>query len=238
LAWREIGWPYVAGFFDAEGSVTPHGNHFRVSLYQSGEARVVLEVIEKFLKGQGISCGITQAPWRKRQTESSLYITNFSGAMKFIRKVEPFVIEKIQTVGAVYENYNYVLSYQRDIRWQYVAGFFDGEGTITHDYRRFPSVKVYQNGDALVLHEISEFMQDKGIANRVRSYKRIMEDKEVATNFIEVGRQKAIKRLLERLMPHLIVKQAKAESTLGEIYAMTQRAKNGELHFNSARAYI
>jgi hypothetical protein len=240
-----MSWPYIAGFFDGEGTLglqhRGHRSYFRVGFYQNALDDQVLVEIQKFLAGHGLSARIGRVEGRRAKGEAHLSVFPQNDVKFLLRKIEPFVIEKFQSVASALGAWGYEPTYQREMRWSYVAGFFDGEGSISvraHANGKPNSraqVKIYQCGVARVLDEISEFLTAKQIYNSVRRYANPPYSEKC---FVEVNRQRAILKLLERMQPYMIVKTEQAADTIDEIRFKIEQARLGQLHFNSARAYV
>jgi len=96
------------------------------------------------------------------------------------------------------------------INWAYIAGFFDGEGCIYHQYdenrRMFRSKVQLTQREPLVLEEISKFLTAKGIAHVVKDY---------GIQFrLEIYRQYDIGKFLKGVEPYVIVKLKKTNEML------------------------
>jgi len=117
------------------------------------------------------------------------------------------------------------------ITWQYLAGFFDGEGCICiYDYERNKTIKdkpnkVYKYQEKLVkislaqkirfhvsmiqketkvLEEIHQFLNEQKIKNSLYIYKN-------GIGSIQFSSHKAVYLFLKQIYPYLHVKQKKAK---------------------------
>ncbi|MFH2063369.1 MAG: LAGLIDADG family homing endonuclease [bacterium] len=100
--------------------------------------------------------------------------------------------------------------------WEYIAGFFDGEGTISSvgdGYR-----VVISQTNFLVLEEIRLFV---GFGNVSQVAKRKEHWKDAWIYY--VARQKQVLRFLESVEPFLIVKSQKASRTIVDLQPRVRR---------------
>lgn len=121
------------------------------------------------------------------------------------------------------------------ITWQYIAGFFDGEGSITiyspREKQNYIMISMAQSeGQNKVLYLIQEFLLQKGIAANIY----------ISKPKTQYGRQKLFalcirkKResviFLEGILPYLIVKKDKATESLkiAKIPSKTEHLTFGE----------
>jgi LAGLIDADG-like domain len=112
------------------------------------------------------------------------------------------------------------------VSWPYVAGFFDGEGCITHAWRKHGedrgyfvlSTSITQCGPIgkIVLTEIKEFLSEFGIVCQVRHDARkgtkLPHWKEKFD--LRVNRRESIIIFLRGLMPYVRVKKVITQDTL------------------------
>ena len=92
-----MNWPYVAGFFDGEGSVVFTGDTCKITMSQN--SRDVLEKIQAFLLDNGLShCWIVTTPPRPWQrmpnTKYDLSFSNADNVRLFFNGVLPYCIVK------------------------------------------------------------------------------------------------------------------------------------------------
>ncbi len=120
--------------------------------------------------------------------------------------------------------------------WQYVAGFFDGEGHITNltSYAR-PSVLITQaDRNDVVLSKISEFLSSKGVHHLLRPKSKAT-DKWLATSTIAIHSWRDVRRFLRTVLPYLIVKRVRAIEALDFIENREWRAKTSPEQLEGAR---
>jgi len=93
-------WSYVAGFFDGEGSVTRHGNGYRVTIPQTN-----FEVLQKIMQSATVGHVVGL---RKRQEHWKdcwmYYITKQSDVELFLRHIAPHVLVKKKPVEQALKN--------------------------------------------------------------------------------------------------------------------------------------
>jgi hypothetical protein len=97
------------------------------------------------------------------------------------------------------------------ITWAYVAGFFDGEGSVLKDRRGgdrwITFAVVFYQSNRLVLDKIAEFFAEAAIPCRVYSY-RSSRDREAFA--LRVCGKENVFNVLDGMGPFLIVKRDKA----------------------------
>lgn len=91
--------------------------------------------------------------------------------------------------------------------WSYIAGFFDGEGSITHNGKGFRITIAQTNME--VLDEIKFFV---GAGNIISVTKRHPHWKD--SWVYNISTQKEIYKFLLNVLPFLIVKKALAQKTI------------------------
>jgi len=109
-----ITWPYLAGFFDGEGSLGTYNNNSRaggnstLTLCQSGErGREVLVAIKAFLGEHGIPSYLSDrkasdGPIMTRQALWYLRVVGRKNLLKLLPAIRPYVIVKKQIVEDTY----------------------------------------------------------------------------------------------------------------------------------------
>jgi hypothetical protein len=141
----------------------------------------------------------------------------------------------------------------RAMSWQYIAGFFDGEGCVDCRITKLPSnrtgrqfrCKIYQN-TATVLRAIQEYLTEYDIPSRLEhsvvkakfrseKYNYDYENKDKYALVIP-GAEATYCFLLE-IMPYLIVKLEEAERVIAELEELSDMAQKGLLHPRAASAY-
>ena len=98
-----IDWQYVAGYFDADGSVSLHVERKKGKAYTVRPiisfvgAHATIEVIRQFLRDNGIARGshyIIKSKYNHWGSTSHLAITDWKTTTQFANMLLPFAIEK------------------------------------------------------------------------------------------------------------------------------------------------
>jgi hypothetical protein len=119
------------------------------------------------------------------------------------------------------------------INWAYVAGFFDGEGTLITDVgssRIRPKIVFYQ-GKRAVLELIEEFFKGHGITSSIKEvdmgkYKAPRGAKKNKPQFrLLVFRRRSVEKLLKFMLPFLIVKEPGAQDCLRFIKMYAKKSR-------------
>ncbi|OGZ68861.1 MAG: hypothetical protein A3D35_03065 [Candidatus Staskawiczbacteria bacterium RIFCSPHIGHO2_02_FULL_34_9] len=109
-----MNWSYIAGFFDGEGSISPNGGGFRVSIPQTNKK--VLEEILHFTKvGFVINVKKRQAHWKDSWV---YYIASKKDVYYFLSKTMPFlIVKKENTLNAMHilKNQIYIMEKKIEI---------------------------------------------------------------------------------------------------------------------------
>jgi len=101
--------------------------------------------------------------------------------------------------------------------WPYIAGFFDGEGSIVvhrgnHGVFRIQIVQSEQNGGEAVLKEIASFLEQYGIHSNIhRSKKR---EGHCCMFSLNIGQLHSVVKFLKFLFPYLRVKRSLAQDVI------------------------
>jgi Trp operon repressor len=109
------------------------------------------------------------------------------------------------------------------MNWQYVAGFFDGEGCVTWDrgitkkHAGFstPTITVSQSGDfrgSVVLERIKVFLREEGIHSRIRPQKSKKRRKPMFN--LVVSSRENVSLFLRKVLGAVIVKRTVVQDTL------------------------
>ena len=106
--------------------------------------------------------------------------------------------------------------------WNYIAGFFDGEGSIGHNGKGY-RLTIPQTS-YLVLEEIKNFTKKGDI---IKTVKRKSHWKDNWVYY--VARQKDVQIFLKKLLPHLIVKRKLAEQTILKLNLIVEAQKQKSL---------
>jgi len=89
------------------------------------------------------------------------------------------------------------------MNWSYIAGFFDGEGSVTHNGKGYRITVPQTNED--VLNKIRDFT---GVGHVIKLRKREIHWKDSWLYYI--ANKKDVCRFLNKAGPYLVVKQKKA----------------------------
>lgn len=180
---------YIGGFFDSDGSI-----YFDKNILKINFSQCVLNILLLLQKSYG---GIIYNNHRKSETKREQYVLVICGeyTKKIIDILEKTSILKIDKIKIGKEYLNYInkenneekmdlinkfklLKKQDDkiyfdrINWKYIAGFFDGDGCITLNYKSLVNKKVKPRFDICqkytpnFLQYIKIFM-DKELNNNV-----------------------------------------------------------------------
>jgi len=155
-------WSYVAGFFDAEGSIAFYDRKIRspVVIQIVNTNKAVIEKIKNF-----INVGYV---YEKRYKENSKHfgkkiVYSFNAytikdVKRILENILPFSIVKREKViaGLKILNSNADLNKLPEMNWGYIAGFFDGDGCITFSGNRW--IVSLRNINRDVLEKIRDFM--------------------------------------------------------------------------------
>lgn len=102
--------------------------------------------------------------------------------------------------------------------WEWLAGFFDGEGCICYSkrsYGRYAMLHITQcrkhEAECGIIHQIHAFLQQNGVVAG-----RLMEYDNASTGGWRINIQNApgVIRMLEGMLPYLRVKREKAKEAL------------------------
>lgn len=103
-----------------------------------------------------------------------------------------------------------------EMTWQYVAGFFDGEGCISTEWNRARRgmnfrVQLCQSGreGQDVLEEIKEFMAERRIHSTMCHRSKHGRNRQM--HVLVVSSRESILRCLVAVLPHLRIKKVKAQ---------------------------
>lgn len=94
--------------------------------------------------------------------------------------------------------------------WEYIAGFFDGEGTIAHNGKGFRIAITQTNQE--VLEDIQKFSNAGHVAG-IAKRKLYWKDSWV----YYIAKQRDVYKFLKKIKPFLIVKKKLAEKTIPEL---------------------
>jgi LAGLIDADG endonuclease len=120
----------------------------------------------------------------------------------------------------------------KPMTWQYMAGFFDGEGCICvrrnkadDKFCAYCTLAISQRTDrAAVLLEIKEFLEERGIVVKINMSKaHSLSPKEQAE--IVVVRRADVLKVLRRMLPYLRVKNDRAIEVIAYLEELLQLRK-------------
>ena|SRR5215471_42512 len=132
--------------------------------------------------------------------------------------------------------------------WAYIAGFLDGEGSVNcydgkqsgrNSVRRVFRVQLYQNSE-IVLEEIQDFLARNRIPSKLRYHNRPdrISKGHKGSWMLTVEGAVPTYRFLRSVEKYVIVKHLKVQEALAYIEDLGEKARDGELHPNSAWAYL
>jgi hypothetical protein len=107
--------------------------------------------------------------------------------------------------------------------WKYIAGFFDGEGSITHNGSGY-RITIPQTNFS-VLNQIANSV---GAGHVMRVNKRQKHWRQSWTYFIST--QADVSRFLKKIYPYLIVKRSRAREVLKTIQPIIETQRQRNLH--------
>lgn len=112
--------------------------------------------------------------------------------------------------------------------WQYIAGFFDGEGCITlcRDSSFSPNVQMTQT-EYSVLEIIKMFLEEHDIPSQIYSWRSQGPNCKQRWDLRIRGGRQTVKKFLENVIPYLIVKKLKAQDTLRTLVLYPPRNQYG-----------
>lgn len=104
------------------------------------------------------------------------------------------------------------------IGWEYIAGFFDGEGCVYRHQGRV-SIAIYQaRRNNRVLRAIRAFVLSEGIACHLNhTHPRTDCFKPTRMSVIQIRAVESAKTFLRAILPHLHVKKAKVKAALAHL---------------------
>lgn len=103
--------------------------------------------------------------------------------------------------------------------WQYIAGFFDGEGSIVHNGKGYRFTIAQTN--FRVLSAINKFV---GVGNVIKVSKRKVHWKDSWVYY--VSRQEDVLFVIRNVKPFLIVKKKKVEQVLPDLIRMVVKQQD------------
>src|SRR5882724_11902860 len=97
-----------------------------------------------------------------------------------------------------------------NISWAYIAGFFDGDGTVATSKRMGTRVHLYQSGDIgySALQKMGQFLNEEGIAWSFSSLHR-GNPKWKTAHSLAILRQSDVKLFLQKVHPWVRTRKEK-----------------------------
>lgn len=106
-----------------------------------------------------------------------------------------------------------------NMTWEYLAGFFDGEGCITSmkvkkGYKMVGRIQISQSQDRgkILLDEIREFFAQHGITSSICS--RAPYGNRVEGHFLYINSQESSMKFMRGVFPYLRIKKLEAQDTM------------------------
>ena len=209
---------FLSGFFDADGSVYISKDTLFVSFTQC-----ILNILLLIQKEYG---GTLYKRLKRNKNQRDQYTLRIVGleTKKILQELEKNCILKFNKVNKALEFINYInkenspekeelIKYIRDknkedneelldrINWKYTAGFFDGDGCVTLNYRELeknkiiPTLSVAQKYTPKFLNYLKIFMSD-GLVKM-----------SLSKNFISTSSKYLICFIYEKIKKYIIVKK-------------------------------
>jgi hypothetical protein len=126
------------------------------------------------------------------------------------------------------------------LSWQYIAGFFDGEGWISYSgYKKVTPVTGVRQAARpdRILHLIAQFLGSNGVRFSLHPNKQTRPSS-LPQETLLILDWKSILRFLEAVFPYLVVKRAKAKHAIAYIRNRNWRERlDPELVARSIKAY-
>ena|SRR3990167_7606838 len=110
------------------------------------------------------------------------------------------------------------------MNWSYIAGFFDGEGSVL-GYGRAPRISIAQKR-AKVLRDIQKFMWAQDIRSQIYKYPN---SKRKDLSQLRVNATNEVISFIECVLPYLIVKKRECKNALGILRTRTNKRKKWRL---------
>jgi len=208
---------YLAGFIDADGSISfrkPHG----ITLQIVNTHRRSLETVHEWLGFGNI--------YSRRKTRGQFGNTPvFTWHCSFIRFSDKLLRILLPYLRINRQKAECVLGllepdqYRVPMSWGYVAGFFDGEGSVSYE----PDLYTFSfaNTDRDILEEIRQFLGCGTLSTHVHQSVR-----RKTMYQLRIRRHEDQVRFIEGVMPYMIIKTDKASSALEWIKAKKWRTQN------------
>jgi len=191
-----VNWEYVVGFFDAEGSVyfkkllTNDGYIRRVAQLQLVNTnKKVLEKIKDFLKAGHIYTYINYDHFGKKPIYR-FYIYKKQDLRRIFKEfLKHSFVKREKIIGLLNFLGDEASLLKPSLNWSYIAGFFDGEGTIYQDGKTGYWKLSISNSNKEILKKIRSFIKSGNIYIEKRSknpvYRFHLNDQRFILKFVE-----------------------------------------------------
>lgn len=94
------------------------------------------------------------------------------------------------------------------MNWEYIAGFFDGEGSTSIIDKKYCNWRISQGiKQNKVLYQIQIFLKSQGIKSYLYTYPTVASK----MSYLHITKHKDVLKILENLYPYLIVKKKVAK---------------------------
>jgi len=216
-----MNWFYIAGFLDAEGTV-----YFKKVLCSDNFVRrvthlqfintnkEVLKRIKKFLNAGHIYTHTHKNP--DHFGKKPIYTLNIYKKQDLIRIVKEVVdhsfIKREKLIGLLNFLGKDINLSKFTINWSYIAGFFDGEGTIYQDGKTGYWRLSILNTNKEILEEIKSFIKSGSVYTRKKSKKS---KKPIYT--FQISDQRFILKFAKNTLPFSIIKKERLKEALKDI---------------------
>jgi predicted DNA-binding protein YlxM (UPF0122 family) len=160
-----MNWAYVSGFFDAEGSVGFYERTVRspVVILISNTNENVIQEIKNFIDAGSIYERHLGNLGNKHFGKKPVYVIQISSmedVKRFLKNIAKFSIVKKDKVSRGLRELGYPnLKIKPEINWSYVAGFFDGDGSISFSKTQRQWLITIINKNKEVLSQIQKFIK-------------------------------------------------------------------------------
>jgi len=107
----------------------------------------------------------------------------------------------------------------KEITWEYLAGFFDGEGCIYSNLKKNHTYAgIYQaEHQSSVLYAIQKFLKKNNIESKIYIRKEIRKNQNYKGVSLEIAHRIELLNFLKVIQPYLFVKKKKCDQVIKEI---------------------
>ena len=103
------------------------------------------------------------------------------------------------------------------MNWSYIAGFFDGEGSINLQPRSCQASFTQVIRKDMVLENIQSFLRSRGVRSGLSSHSGRKGTKWNPTQRLTVSDHCSVVKFLQSVLPYLTVKKEKAEKAIKQL---------------------